>query len=83
MNWTAFAPDFQALPKNVEYAEKEDEYDVLPGGERPQSDEHEQADVDVTTVESIAAFESDSEGECQVFCIPPEVGAGFADKHHR
>ena len=30
MNWTAFAPDFQALPKNVEYVEKEDEFEGQP-----------------------------------------------------
>ena len=29
MDWTAFAPDFQALPNNVEYVEQEDEFDVV------------------------------------------------------
>ncbi len=29
LDWTNFAPDFQSLQKNVEYVEKEDEFDVV------------------------------------------------------
>jgi len=29
MDWTAFAPDFQALPMNVEYVEHEEEFDIV------------------------------------------------------
>jgi len=29
LDWTNFAPDFQSLQKNVEYVEKENEFDVV------------------------------------------------------
>ena len=33
MDWTNFAPSFQALPMNIEYVEKEDEFDVVIDGD--------------------------------------------------
>jgi hypothetical protein len=85
VNWTAFAPDFQALPHNVEYVEREDEFDVDETGHYlvdtlPSSHSNKAADadkgdvdddaeeaVDVTTVEKVPVFASDSESEADVF----------------
>ena len=74
INWTAFAPDFQALPMNVEYIEQEDEFDVdadgrylATFGEGADEGDHENATVDVTNIEKVPVFESDSESEEDVF----------------
>jgi hypothetical protein len=83
VNWTAFAPDFQALPHNVEYVEREDEFDVDETGRYlvdtlPSSNSNKTIDaendvddaegaVDVTTVEKVPVFASDSESEADVF----------------
>lgn len=75
IDWTAFAPDFQALPSNVEYVEQEDEFDVVidedgsvvhSDSTKEHEDEGEEA-LDVVTVERIPAFESDSEDDVFYF----------------
>jgi len=38
LDWTAFAPDFQALPCNVEYVEREDEFDEVVLSHNEKSD---------------------------------------------
>lgn len=77
MDWTAFAPDFQALPMNVEYVEKEDEFDVVVDGDdfseetkRKETEaklKEEGKIVDVVTVDRVPVFDSDSEDEEDVF----------------
>jgi WD40 repeat protein len=71
MDWTAFAPDFQALPMNVEYIEREDEFDeVVDGEEKKETEDEKNLEdelVDVVSVERIPVFDSDSEDESEVF----------------
>ncbi|KAF7730248.1 hypothetical protein EC973_002491 [Apophysomyces ossiformis] len=72
-NWSAFAPDFTELEENLEYDEKEDEFDIVPEEEvskRKYGDED--TIVDVTTCESIQAYLDldEQEGEDEVFYLP-------------
>ncbi|KAK8755860.1 hypothetical protein V5799_001438, partial [Amblyomma americanum] len=66
-NWSAFAPDFKELDENVEYEERESEFDLEDEDASPPQHtekEEEDAEVDVETVEPIVAFcSSDEEGE--------------------
>lgn len=64
-SWAAFAPDFQALPSNVEYKEREDEFD-LDIDVKEESGDAEVEDVDVVTIEKPAVYASDSEDEEKV-----------------
>ena len=76
VNWTAFAPSFQALTENIEYVECEDEFDIFPGGRKSQDEsvsDRENAHVDVLTVSKISAFASDSEDEEEVFAFETKV----------
>lgn len=72
INWTAFAPDFQALPANVEYVECEDEFDIvdsedLESQKKDDEDEEDKEIVDILTIEPVPVFQSDSEDEQDVF----------------
>jgi WD40 repeat protein len=77
INWTAFAPDFQALTENVEYVECEDEFDIVEGTESVtnKKDElkDEDAKVDILSVDAVPAFASDSEDEVDVFSFETKV----------
>ncbi|KAH1003895.1 hypothetical protein HUJ04_003735 [Dendroctonus ponderosae] len=81
-NWSAFAPDFKELDENVEYEERESEFDiddedksVASGGDAKEDTDLE---VDVCQVEKVAAFcSSDEENEnndcLQFLPIAPEI----------
>eukprot|EP00934_Nitzschia_sp_Nitz4_P001297 Nitzschia sp. Nitz4//scaffold4_size323378//229440//231143//NITZ4_000690-RA/size323378-processed-gene-0.373-mRNA-1//-1//CDS//3329553489//1297//frame0 len=77
INWTAFAPDFQALPQNVEYVECEDEFDVTEdtarAGTIEKEDQSENADINVLAVDPVPVFASDSEDEEDVFHFETKV----------
>jgi len=77
INWTAFAPDFQALPRNVEYVECEDEFDIVEdekeGSISKDEDDGENEIVDILTVEPVPVFQSDSEDEADVFTFETQV----------
>lgn len=80
-NWSAFAPDFKELDENVEYEERESEFDLsdedksVIQGEEAQDEE---VEVDVSVIDRVAAFCSSDEetediGSLQFLPIAPEV----------
>jgi COMPASS component SWD1 len=79
MDWTAFAPDFQALQKNVEYIEREDEFDVVVDCDQDAETKRlfdldsleAQTIVDVVNIGKVPAFDSDSEDEDDLFYFEP------------
>ena len=74
---TAFAPDFQALPRNVEYLECEDEFDIVENGkgvsDSKEEDNVEDDAVDILTIEHVPVFQSDSEDEEEVFMFQTSI----------
>lgn len=53
-NWSAFAPDFKELEENIEYIEREDEFDIVDEAAAiKKSSDTMDEDVDVITVETI------------------------------
>lgn len=85
IDWTHFAPDFQALPMNLEYIEGEEEVDKDSNGrylvtQRDQSHVTESSPgtfIDVITVESVPVFASESEEEEDVFAFEAKIKNSF------
>lgn len=81
-NWSAFAPDFKELDENVEYEERESEFDITDEDKSvdlsAEAKHDEEIEVDVSKIEPIAAFcSSDEETEddkaLQFLPMAPEV----------
>ncbi|XP_022098531.1 retinoblastoma-binding protein 5-like [Acanthaster planci] len=80
-NWSAYAPDFKELDENVEYDEQESEFDIEDEDksvEDPVDVAVEDEEVDVLSVEPIAAFlssDEEAEDERALLYLPisPEV----------
>jgi len=80
-NWSAFAPDFKELDENVDYEERESEFDVEDEDRSVQLDQEEKQDdveVDVTKAAPIPAFcssdeEEEDKGAVLYLPIAPEI----------
>lgn len=80
-NWSAFAPDFKELDENVEYEERESEFDIDDEDKSvdlaAECKYDEELEVDVVSTEPIAAFcssdEETEEGTLQFLPMAPEV----------
>ena len=83
MDWTAFAPDFQALPMNVEYVEREDEFDLVEEYEDDVEETEIEEIVDVVTVDAVPVFASDSESESEVFAFETKILQGMTSNRGR
>ncbi|RHZ45298.1 Set1-mediated histone H3-K4 methylation subunit Swd1 [Aspergillus thermomutatus] len=66
--WSALAPDFGEVEENVEYMEREDEFDIHPAEEIHQRRLDQEDEVpDVLTIEPI---KSGADGEAEAFRMP-------------
>ena len=62
--WSALAPDFMEVEENVEYAERDDEFDIQPAEEiQKRIMNQEDEPIDVLTVEEPASARSRGYGE--------------------
>lgn len=66
--WSALAPDFAEVEENVEYEEREDEYDIHPADEVHQRRLDQEDEVpDVLTIEPV---KGDADGGLETFRMP-------------
>ena len=85
-SWSAFAPNFEELDANEEYVEREDEFDIkdeeeLGKMQRARIAAEETAEIDIISVDHVAALGSDSEDCDIVLPSRPQVEVQVAGKH--
>lgn len=74
-NWSAFAPDFKELDENIEYEERESEFDLTDEDKEEQlnnsNDMQDELEIDVETVEPPLYYSSgDEPDEDNLFYLP-------------
>lgn len=75
--WSALAPDFMEVEENVEYIEREDEFDIHPQEEiNKRRLDLEDEDIDVLTLDPSKAYDDDEEGG---FNMPVLFSLGDSD----
>jgi len=69
LDWQNFAPDFQSLQNNVEYVEKEDEFDTIVDGDHDEEAKRKElADrIEEEAIVDIITIDEDSDGEDEAF----------------
>ncbi|KFD50308.1 hypothetical protein M513_08808 [Trichuris suis] len=79
-NWSAFAPDFKELAENVEYEERESEFDLEDEDKSPPNLEESaikdgSVEVDIESVDYMRTFFSsdDDEDPLRLICCMPEI----------
>lgn len=84
-NWSAFAPDFKELDENVEYEEREDEFDIIETIDEliRQHKEEEDVDIDVTTVDKVKILQSDDDEELFYLPTHPDKESVDGDEAYR
>ncbi|CAG8531046.1 999_t:CDS:2 [Ambispora leptoticha] len=71
-NWSAFAPHFKELDENVEYEEREDEFDIVESTDSLVREREEEEDeiIDITTIEKPKFLQSDPEEDEEIYYLP-------------
>lgn len=79
--WSALAPDFVEIEENIEYEEKEDEFDIIDEVALNRKRlEEEDAIVDITTTETVDARGFDTTMDSFIIPINYELPLTFIDK---